>query len=335
MHPMKSSYPDPTANHNESDGRFVLMLGGANMDISGSTTRPLVLSDSNPGRIRCAPGGVARNVAENLARLGNTTRLLTAVGDDLYGRSLLDATRLAGVDVSGSWVLAGEATSTYLSLHGPDGDMAVAVNDMGILECITPERLAPHALWVQQAAAVVVDCNISTQALDWLFANRGATPVFVDAVSAFKCPRIRPWLAHVHLLKVNRLEAQALCNFDFQNDADIERAAQCLHTLGVEHVVLSLGERGVYWSARNAGQGWHAAPPCNVVNATGAGDALMAGLVHAFVDQQDLSAAIPFALGCAALTLTSEQANHPGLSAAAVAECMHNAIPHQERATSP
>ncbi len=117
MHPMK--------NH----GRFVLVLGGANMDISGSTTQPLVLSDSNPGRIRCAPGGVARNVAENLARLGNTARLLTAVGDDLYGRSLLDATRNAGVDVSSSWVLAGEATSTYLSLHGPDGDMAVAVND--------------------------------------------------------------------------------------------------------------------------------------------------------------------------------------------------------------
>lgn len=311
----------------QPDGRFVLVLGGANMDISGSTAHPLVLSDSNPGRIRCAPGGVARNVAENLARLGNTTRLLTAVGDDLYGRSLLDTTRNAGVDVRGSWVLAGEATSTYLSLHGPDGDMAVAVNDMGILECITPEILAPCAPWVQQAAALVLDCNVSAQALDWLFANRGATPVFVDAVSAFKCPRIRPWLARVHLLKVNRLEAQALCQFGIASDSDIERAAQHLHALGVEQVVLSLGERGVYWSARGAGQGWHGSLPATVVNATGAGDALMAGLVHAFVAQQDLRTAIPFALGCAALTLTSEQANHPGLSVAAVAQCMHNAKP--------
>ncbi len=315
MHPMKN------------DCDFVLVLGGANMDISGSTTQPLVLSDSNPGRIRCAPGGVGRNVAENLARLGNTTRLLTAVGDDLYGRSLLDTTRNAGVDVRGSWVLAGEATSTYLSLHGPDGDMAVAVNDMGILECITPERLTPHATWVQQASALVVDCNLGAPALEWLFANRGTTPVFVDAVSAFKCQRIRPWLAHVHLLKVNRLEAQALCDFGIDSDADIERATQSLHALGVEQVMLSLGERGVYWSARNAGQGWQAAPHTTVANATGAGDALMAGLVHAFVDQQDLQAAIPFALGCAALTLASEHANHPALSAAAVAQCMHNANP--------
>lgn len=328
MPSMKSSTPDSATRHTSTNSRFVLVLGGANMDISGSTTQPLALSDSNPGRIRCAPGGVARNIAENLARLGNTTRLLTAVGDDLYGHSLLDATQQAGVDVSGSWVLADEATSTYLSLHGPDGDMAVAVNDMGILECITPERLAAHAPWVQQAAALVVDCNVGVQALEWVFANRGATPVFVDAVSAFKCPRIRPWLDHVHLLKVNRLEAQALCNFGVDSDADIERAAQTLHMLGVEQVVLSLGELGVYWSARNAGHGWHGALPGTVVvNATGAGDALMAGLVHAFVTQQDLPAAVPFALGCAALTLASECANHPALSVAAVARCMHNANP--------
>jgi pseudouridine kinase len=159
-----------------TDGRFVLVLGGANMDISGSTTQALVLSDSNPGRIRCAPGGVARNVAENLARLGNTTRLLTAVGDDLYGRSLLDTTRNAGVDVRGSWVLADQATSTYLSLHGPDGDMAVAVNDMGILEHITPQRLAPHKDWAQQAAALIVDCNVATPAMEWVFARCPQSP---------------------------------------------------------------------------------------------------------------------------------------------------------------
>lgn len=328
---MHMHHPDPAANRTQTDGPYVVVLGGANMDISGSTTQPLVLSDSNPGRIRCAPGGVARNVAENLARLGNNTRLLTVVGDDLYGHNLLDTTRQAGVDVGGSWVLTGETTSTYLSLHGPDGDMAVAINDMGILDRITAERLAPHTRSVQQAAAVVVDCNVGAPALEWLFAHRGATPVFVEAVSAFKCMRILRWLDQVHLLKVNRLEAEALCAFAIHTDADIERAAQHLHALGVQQVVLSLGERGVYWSAvgnaPGAGQGWRAAMPTTVVNATGAGDALMAGLVHAFVGQLEPSKAIAFALGCAALTLTSEHANHPALSVAAVTQCMHNANP--------
>ncbi len=302
--------------------RFVLVLGGANMDITATTDAPPAMGDSNPGRIRSAPGGVARNVAENLARLGHDTRLLSAVGDDAAGRSLLESTQKAGVNVQACWVFTGEATSSYVSLHGPAGDLAVAVNDMRILERITPVQLAAHAERVRHAAALVVDCNVTENALAWLFANRGATPVLVDAVSAFKCPRIRPWLAQVHTLKVNRQEAQALCGFTVQTDADIERAAQCVHTLGVQQLVLSLGARGLYWSERDGGHGWHGVVPGDVVNVTGAGDALMAGLVHGVVQHQTLAESIPFALGCAALTVASEQANHPSLSIATVAQLL-------------
>lgn len=304
---------------------YVLVLGGANMDISATTERALAPADSNPGVVRCAPGGVARNVAENLARLGVDTRLLAAVGDDPNGRSLLEATRQAGVDVQGCWVIAGQTTSTYVSLHGPAGELAVAVNDMRILECLTPEKLAPHADHVRHAAALVVDCNLTADALAWVFANRGATAVFVDAVSAFKSPRILPWLDQVHTLKVNRQEAQALCGFAVQSDAEIESAAQWLHNQGVRQVVLSLGARGVYWSDKDAARGWQDTVPAAVVNVTGGGDALMAGLVHGFMSHQSLAETIPFALACAALTLSAEQANHPGLSVTSVLQLLRSA----------
>jgi len=304
---------------------YVLVLGGANMDISATTERALVPADSNPGVVRCAPGGVARNVAENLARLGLDTHLLAAVGDDAYGRSLLEATQKAGVDVQGCWVLPGQTTSTYVSLHGPAGDLAVAVNDMRILECLTPALLATHAEHLRVATALVLDCNLSADALAWVFANRGDTAVFVDAVSAFKCPRILPWLDQVHTLKVNRQEAQALCGFTVQSDAEIESAAQWLHSQGVQQVVLSLGERGIYWSDKAAAHGWQGTLPTAVVNVTGGGDALMAGLVHGFVNQQSLAQATPFALACAALTLSSEQANHPDLSVDSVLQLLRSA----------
>ena len=305
-----------------ADQPFVLVLGAANMDISATGANTLTTAESNPGRVHIAPGGVARNVAENLARLGHDTRLLTAVGDDLYGRSLLDITHRAGVDVQGCWVLAAEATSTYVSVLGPAGDLEVAVNDMRILEHVTPAKLVAHVERVRRAAVLVVDCNLTGEALSWLFANRGSTPVFVDAVSAFKCPRVLPWLAQVHTLKVNRQEAQALCGFTLQGDGDIERAAQWLHAQGVEHLVMSLGARGIYWSDKDAGRGWHSGLPCDVVNVTGAGDAILAGLVHGFMKHQTLSDTIPFAMACAALTVTAEQANHPSLSVVSVAQLL-------------
>ena len=301
-----------------ADQRFVLAIGAANMDIAGSTSNTLTPGDSTPGQVRCAPGGVARNVAENLARLGHDVRLVSALGDDLHGRSLLQSTRDTGVDVGMCWILPDQTTSTYVSLHGPDGDMAAAVNDMAILERITPERLEPFADRVRNAAALLLDCNLPEAALAWVFAHAGGVPVFVDPVSAFKCRRVLPWLGQIHTLKANRLEAQALWGKPVRSDAHMQAAARWLHAQGVQQVVLSAGDRGAYWSDAQGGKGWQAAVPVNVVSATGAGDALMAGLLHSHLQGAPLAQSVRFAAGCAALTLTASQANHLSLSVATV-----------------
>ena len=294
------------------------------MDITGSADHVLAAGDSTPGQVRIAPGGVARNVAENLARLGHAVCFLSAVGDDQQGRSLLEHTRSAGVDTRGCWIVPEAATSSYVSLHGPDGDMALAINDMAILERITPERLAGHAEKLRNASALLTDCNLSEAALEWLFTHAHDTPVFMDPVSAFKCYRVSPWLGQVHTLKANRLEAQSLWGQAVKTDPAIEAAARWLHAQGVQRVVLSLGERGVYWSERDRASGWQAALPVTVVNATGAGDALMAGLLHGYLQDMPLKKSVHFALACSALTLTATQANHPNLSVATVQQLTGN-----------
>ncbi len=302
--------------------RFVLAIGAANMDITGTTTHPLVARDSTPGQVRCAPGGVARNVAENLARLGRDIRLISAVGDDLYGQSLLESTRRAGVDVQLCPVLPGQATSTYLSLHGPDGDMALALNDMAILEQLTPERLSACAGLLRHAGAALFDCNLPEASLAWVVAQAGDTPLFAEPVSAFKCRRLLPWLGQIHTLKANRLEARALTGQAVDSDASVVAAADGLLARGLRQVVISLGAQGLYWCDHTGASGWQAAPPVDVVHATGAGDAVMAGLIHAYLDGAHLRDAVAFAAACAALTLAAPQANHPNLSAASVQQLL-------------
>ncbi len=303
--------------HPTSSASYVLVVGAANLDILGVAQTLLVSGDSNLGRIRCAPGGVARNTAENLARLGHTTHLIAAVGDDAFGRTLLDVTRAAGVNIELCAVFTEHATSTYLAVHHSQGEMAVAVNDMGIVDTITPEYLAAHTAMVQQASAVVVDCNLSADTLAWLLSQSKA-PVFVDAVSAAKCLRIRPHLRHIHTLKLNQIEAQTLTGLPCESTADIQAAAAWLHGQGLRQVLVSLGKRGMLWSDVQAGQGLQAALPCKVVNVTGAGDALLAGWVHAFMHRQPLADAARFAQACAAFTVSCEAANHPHLSVAAL-----------------
>ena len=288
------------------------------MDIAATAAFALIAGESIPGRVRFAPGGVARNVAENLARLGHAVRLISVVGDDPLGQSLLEATRRAGVDVSHCLVLPGLASSTYVSLHGIDGEMALAVNDMEILQALGPERLAPHARLVQEAQALVLDCNLSEAALECLFSQPRRGPVFADAVSSLKAERLRPWLAQLHTLKLNRAEAQALCGMEVASLEQARAAAAWFIGQGVQALALSMGEQGLCWHAARGERGLQAAVKVCTVNASGAGDALLAGLVHAHLAGWPLAQAMPFASACAALTLQSESANHAGLSVAAV-----------------
>ncbi len=288
------------------------------MDIAVSTPTAPVPADSNPGQIACAPGGVARNVAENLARLGHDTRLVSAVGDDVFGHSLHQATAAAGVDVSGLVVLPFQRTASYMSMHGADGDMAVAVNDMGILDALTPALLQAHAATLHKASCLVLDCNLSDAALACLLEAAATVPVLVDGVSVAKCPRILPWLHCLQTLKVNRIEAQLLSGMAVHGVQDACAAALQLHRLGVREVVVSLGGQGVCWCDAQGTTGYRPASPVSVVSTSGAGDALLAGLVHGFLQHWPLAEAVDFAAACAEITLGSPRANHPDLSLHAV-----------------
>ena len=60
----------------------VIVIGGANVDIKGRSRAAVMPGTSNPGEVIVSPGGVGRNIAENLARLDVSTALLAMTGDD-------------------------------------------------------------------------------------------------------------------------------------------------------------------------------------------------------------------------------------------------------------
>jgi len=123
-----------------SDTPFIAAIGGANIDIHGKSNKALRGKDSNPGTVHTSAGGVARNVAENLARLGVDCRLISAIGDDHYGQMLMRLCREAGIDMQYVQEFASAATSTYLSVLDDTGDMPVAVADMSIIDNLSAER---------------------------------------------------------------------------------------------------------------------------------------------------------------------------------------------------
>ncbi|WP_051228792.1 PfkB family carbohydrate kinase [Paludibacterium yongneupense] len=310
--------------------RYAVVIGDANLDITGTPDVAMRSRMPHPGSIRTKPGGCARNVAENLARLGCDTRLVSVFGDDADGRELMAVTLLTGVDLSPSRIITATPTANCLLVYDGDGEIFCTVGDVSIVSQITPERLQEHSALLQDAALIVVNTVLPAATLAYLCEHYGDRPLFVDTIDALLADRIRPWLARVHTLKPNRAEASQLSGLPFGSREDAAPVAAWFHRAGVAHVVLSLGEYGLYYS-NGADAGWMTPPQVTIANTTGAGDALMAGLAYGWLQGLPFVETTRFALGCAALTLTCDDNTHPALSAQAVGRLLQEGAPPSAR----
>lgn len=297
-----------------TEQEYCVVLGAINMDIRGVADVHYPQSSSNPGAIQCAAGGVGRNVAHNLALLGRDVHLISAVGSDFYGETLLEQTRQAGVNVQSCIRLHGHNTSTYLSIANPQKETVLAINDTHILQALTPQLLNTSRDLLTHAGVILADCNLTEQALEWIFTLAGDIPVFVDTVSEFKAAKITPWLSRIHTLKPTRKELQILSGCEVHSDDELKHAVNWLHAQGVQRVVVCLDDNSVYCSEKDGNGFTVSGLSHQVVDAFGADDALMAGLLYGFLDGSEFSESVRFAQACAALSRASVSINNPTLS---------------------
>jgi pseudouridine kinase len=297
----------------------VCVIGGANVDIHGAAYQPLRLRDSNPGSVHVSPGGVARNVAENLSRLGVDCRLVTAVGKDPHGEMLLTHGRAAGIDMRYVQELESAPTSTYLAVLDRTGDMQVAVADMDIMDQLTAARLEPLRNAIGETSLLVVDANLPDDALGWVVNTFPDHDVFADTVSIAKAMRLKPYLGTLHTLKTNPAEAEALTGFEARTGADLDRMADWLHAQGVQHLFLTRAENGLFYSTPDdRGQVPLEQGGNGVRSTTGAGDAFLAALVYAHLQDWPLDGALQFAGAAAELTVADRSPSSPVLSLTAI-----------------
>ena len=286
--------------------KYIVGAGGANFDIHIRTEKAPVLRDSNPGHLRTSAGGVCRNILENLARLGDNCVLLSAVGADHFGDAVLAACRDAGIDVSHVSRSDELPTSAYIDILDDGGDMFMAANDMRLVTEIPAGYFDWNASVIEGASAVVIDANLNEEQLKTIFRLADGLPVFADPVSAAKAPVLKPFLSKLTLIKPNRMELEALTGLPCGTDEEISDAAEELLRRGAKQVVVSLGARGCWSFGRGASL--IRAVDCDlpVVNASGGGDAFMAGLVHSFLNGADKETMLHYALACGRIAILSE-----------------------------
>jgi len=314
-------------DHYESDEKLnddcsVLVIGAAGLDLIGRLIDPPQEGNypsvkSLPANIRVSFGGVSRNVAENLARLGQPVRLLTAVGSDPTGNELLHLTASFGVDVQPCMISEQNSTASYLAVLDPQGNRYFSLEDMAVLEEITPAYIQKNEACLASASVIFIDANLPAPTLEAVMQAAKKTGVLIcaDTTSVLLAPRLLPHLEQIYLLSANSSEASVLCQNDpVVTDRDSALiAARKLVNLGAELVIISLAEFGVVYATSET-NGHVPAIQTRILDPTGAGDALTATVIFGILNEIPIDESVQLGVTAASLILRYRGTVFPGLS---------------------
>ena len=294
---------------------YIVGVGAANADIHGRSRAAVNLRDSNPGTMRVSVGGVTRNILENAARLGLDAQLVSAVGGDVFGRLILARSAAAGMDVSNVLVLPDAASSTYMTVLEPSGEMLVAVSDMSILAQLPEAYLAERAPLLRGAAAIACDPSLPEETILRLLALAGETPVFVDPVSTAYARKLLPHVGRFHTVKPNRMELSILAELDAEEDAALKPAIARLLEKGCRRVYVTLGPEGCcYGDASGLFLRAKLRPIARMENAAGAGDAFTAATIYGHVHALPPEETLNLALAAGSVAIRSAETVSPEMS---------------------
>lgn len=301
---------------------YILVLGASIVDIIGFCEKNYNPKDSIPGCIKISLGGVCRNIAENMARVGVNIEFISTIGDDLNGRNIIDNSKRFGYNMDNSLFLTNECTPTYMAILNQNGDMESAIVDMESINKMDISFIDSKASIFENAEYTIVDSD-NPELLEYILKKfHGKTKFILDPVSANKVKKVSHLIKYFHTIKPNRLETEALCGFKIESNEDLQKAAKSFLNEGVENVFISLDADGIYYLNESEEGRIACGNDVEVKNVTGAGDSFVAGLGYGYMKRLSTVETLKYATAMSIITITHEETINPKMSNEYVEEFM-------------
>ncbi len=293
----------------------VVVIGAASLDIKGRLVRDFMPGTSNAARISLSVGGVGRNIAENLVRLGMATSLIAAACEDDFGRAIIEQTAAAGVDTSGVMTTCVQRSAAYIGIVGPNAELLAGLDDSATARAITPEWIEQYAARLRKAQMVVVDANITRSTAGYILdlCDAAGVPVALEPVAFGLASRFRESVGRFALVLPNMLEAEALSGMPVTSITSATAAAQHIVALGTRIAVITLGKEGAVYATEDE-VGHVPAMAAEVVDPTGAGEAMAAAIIYGLANDIPISECVRLGVIAATCTLRSPETVAPEIS---------------------
>jgi sugar/nucleoside kinase (ribokinase family) len=267
----------------------IICIGGANVDRKFYAKFEITNATSNPVKSSRTVGGVARNIAENLGRLGEEVSLISASGNDSEWREISDlSSPFMNLDHVAQF--ENSSTGSYTAVLDKNGDLSIALADMDVYENITPELLIKNSNILRRAKCIVVDLNCPIETIDFLcsFTSKHNIPLVIIPVSSPKMNRLPKTLNAVSWLIVNKDETETFMNMKINDEKEWEKSVKKWLELGVKNVIVTNGSKGVMTGVENGEVRYFPAIETPVVvDVTGAGDSFCSGVIYSWLQKRE------------------------------------------------
>lgn len=261
----------------------IICIGAALVDETYQCYSQPLQRTSNPAKLHRSMGGVARNIAHQLALLENNVELITHFGTDADGNWLKTECLKSGIGIKNSST-NNSNTGKYTAIISPKGELYTAAVSTQFENQITPEFLETKITFLKTASLILMDCNLSKVSLEWIinFCRNEEIPCIIEPVSVEKAGRLKDVnLNNVLLITPNMDELKTITHNPNGDSKDI----LIKNTLekGIQFLWVRNGKDGSEIFSEDL---YHKqkAPQSKVIDTTGAGDAALAGWLHAHLN---------------------------------------------------
>jgi pseudouridine kinase len=254
----------------------ILVVGCINIDLTFTSEKKLVIGDSNPAVSHIGIGGVGANIARNLSVLGNHVFMLTVLGDNAFYEVAKHTLIKKNVDLSLSWTKQQLPSNLYVNILDAQNDLFLGLNDMRASLEITPKKIIEQTQKIKQFDYIVLDNNIPVDTMKEIIKINPNATLAMDTVSAAKSVKVLEIMPDINILKMNLIEFNKLRKKGFNPEqykdktfiiTDHENPIQLFYK-GKKQVVAVPTVKGI-------------------VNASGAGDALLSGYISSIIEHKN------------------------------------------------
>ncbi|XP_044211407.1 pseudouridine-5'-phosphate glycosidase isoform X3 [Thunnus albacares] len=154
-------------HHGKKSESDVVVIGGINVDfIAKGKTQTLLFGQTNPGSVCQSFGGVGRNIADSLSRLGYKPLFISATGADSHSDAVLNYCK--HMNTSGVARLQDQSTATYCAVITESGELSLGLGDMDVHQQITEHYVSQFEKQLSSATLVCLDGNIPVSTIDYV-----------------------------------------------------------------------------------------------------------------------------------------------------------------------